>query len=157
MKVKELLLAKCIKVIDPLNDENTGLDIDAYYVVNEIHIGQSSSSVRIDGIYYNSILFEYYDNKLNEIDIYHSKYSPYFREEDIEEKMKKYKCTYNKETKEYEFELKEIEFEDIDELTDGDIYFYPECSDDSKENFKNKINELIRNQKKIIDELKKGK
>lgn len=47
-------------------------------------------------------------------------------------------------------EDKKIEFEEIDEMTDYDIYFYPECSDDSKENFKEKINELIRNQKKLI-------
>ena len=58
---------------------------------------------------------------------------------------------------EEEKEIEEIEFDEIDEMTDFDIYFYPECSDDSKENFKNKINELIRNQKKIIDKLKKGK
>ena len=54
-------------------------------------------------------------------------------------------------------EIEEIKFDEIDEMTDYDIYSYPECSDDSKENFKNKINELIRNQKKIINELKKGK
>ena len=61
---------------------------------------------------------------------------------------------------EEEKEIEEIQFDEIDELTDYDIYFFPECEDDSKENFKNKINELIRNQKKIIkavNELKKGK
>ena len=57
-------------------------------------------------------------------------------------------------------EIEKIEFDEIDEMTDYDIYSYPECEDDSKENFKNKINELIRNQKiliKLVNELKKGK
>ena len=74
-------------------------------------------------------------------------------------------CDLNNEVEIIEYieedkEIEEIQFDEIDELTDYDIYFFPECEDDSKENFKNKINELIRNQKKIIkavNELKKGK
>lgn len=53
--------------------------------------------------------------------------------------------------------IENIEFEEIDEMTDYDIYFYPECSDYSKENFKDKINELIRNQKKLIEAVNKLK
>lgn len=49
-------------------------------------------------------------------------------------------------------EEQDIEYQDIKELTDDDIYFYPECSDDSKENFKDKINELVR----AVNELKKN-
>lgn len=41
------------------------------------------------------------------------------------------------------------DIEDIEELTDDDIYFYPECEDESKENFKNKINELVREVNKL--------
>lgn len=41
------------------------------------------------------------------------------------------------------------EDKDIEELTDDDIYFYPECEDESKENFKNKINELIKEVNKL--------
>ena len=78
MKVEELVLAKCI------NNEKNDFVLGQLYVVDEIHIGQSSSSVRIDGIYCNSIWFKYYDANMNEIDIYRSKYSPYFREEDKE-------------------------------------------------------------------------
>ena len=78
MKCKDLVLAKCIKNIDTWGDKNTGLEIDKYYVVEEIHIGQSNSSIKINGKIYNSILFEYYNDYLEKIDIYHSKYSPYF-------------------------------------------------------------------------------
>ena len=78
MKCKDLVLAKCIENIDSWGDKNTGLEIGKYYVVEEIHIGQSNSSIKINGKSYNSILFEYYDNYLEKIDIYHSKYSPYF-------------------------------------------------------------------------------
>jgi hypothetical protein len=41
MKLKELVLAKCIQNIDPYGDENTVLDINKYYVIEEINIGQS--------------------------------------------------------------------------------------------------------------------
>lgn len=57
-------------------------------------------------------------------------------------------------------EIEKIEFDEIDEVTDYDIYSYQECVDDSKEHFKNRINKLIKNQRKIIktlNELKKGK
>ena len=77
MKVEDLVLAKCIRNIDPLDDKDTGLEVDKYYVIEEIHIGQSSSSIKINGKFYNSILFEYYNDYLKEIDIYNSKYSPY--------------------------------------------------------------------------------
>lgn len=77
MKVEDLVLAKCIKNIDPWGDEDTGLEIGKYYVIEEIHIGQSNSSIKINGKSYNSILFEYYNDYLEKIDIYNSKYSPY--------------------------------------------------------------------------------
>lgn len=79
MKTEELVLAKCIRNIDTWGDKNIGLEIDKYYVVEEIDIGQSHSSVKINGKSYNSILFEYYNDYLEKFDIYHSKYSPYFR------------------------------------------------------------------------------
>ena len=64
MKLKELVLAKCIQNINPWGDENTGLNINKYYVIEEINIGQSHSSVKINGKSYNSILFEYYNDYL---------------------------------------------------------------------------------------------
>lgn len=76
MKPNELVLAKCIKNIDPRNDEMANLEIDKFYVVDEIWIGQSNSSVKIDGKSYNSIMFEYYDSHMKPINIY-EKYSPY--------------------------------------------------------------------------------
>ena len=79
MKVEELVLAKCIRNIDPWDDKDTGLEIGKYYVIEEIHIGQSNSSIKINGKSYNSILFEYYNNYLEEFNIYNSKYSPYNR------------------------------------------------------------------------------
>ena len=77
MKAENLVLAKCIKNIEHWGDKYTGLEIGKYYVIEEIHIGQSKSSIKINGKSYNSILFEYYNDYLEEIDIYHSKYSPY--------------------------------------------------------------------------------
>lgn len=77
MKVEDLVLAKCIKNIDPWSDKDTGLEIGKYYVIEEIHISQSMSSIKINGKSYNSILFKYYNDYLEEIDIYDSKYSPY--------------------------------------------------------------------------------
>ncbi len=50
-------------------------------------------------------------------------------------------------------EVEDKKYEYIEELTDDDIYFYPECEDDSKENFEDKINALIRNQKYIKERL----
>lgn len=84
MKVEELILARCINDVDPWNDEKTSLEVGRYYLPELINIGQSCSDVVIDGKSYNSILFDFYDSRLEEIDIYHSKYSPYFREEDKE-------------------------------------------------------------------------
>lgn len=78
MKLNELVLAKCIRNIDPWGDKNTRLEIGKYYVIEEIQIGQSNSSIKINGKSYNSILFEYYNDYLEEINIYYSKYSPYF-------------------------------------------------------------------------------
>ena len=66
MKVENLVLAKCIKNIDPWSDKNTGLEIGKYYVIEEINIGQSKSSIKINGKSYNSILFEYYNDYLEE-------------------------------------------------------------------------------------------
>ena len=79
MKIEDLVLGKCIRNIDPWGDKDTELEIGKYYVIEEIHIGQSNSSIKINGKSYNSILFEYYNDYLEEIDIYHSKYSPYFK------------------------------------------------------------------------------
>lgn len=84
MKLEELILAKCINDVDPWNDGKTSLEVGRYYLPERINIGQSCSDVVIDGKSYNSILFDFYDSRLEEIDIYHSKYSPYFREEDKE-------------------------------------------------------------------------
>ena len=79
MKTEELILAKCIGDVDPWRNNDIGLDIGKYYVVDEIYIGQSNSNIKINGKIYNSILFEYYNDYLEEFDIYHSKYSPYFK------------------------------------------------------------------------------
>ena len=81
MKVEELVLAKCIKNIDAWTEEEIDLEIGKYYVVQEINIGQSHSSIKINDKSYNSILFEYYNDYLEEFNIYNSKYSPYFKSE----------------------------------------------------------------------------
>ena len=78
MIIEELVLAKCIRNIDTWSGKDTGLEIGKYYVIEEIHIGQSNSSVKINDKFYNSVLFEYYNDCLKKIDIYNSKYSPYF-------------------------------------------------------------------------------
>lgn len=85
MKIDELVLAKCIENIDPWGNKETGLEIGKYYVVEEIHIGQSNSSIKINDKVYNSILFEYYNDNLELLDIYHSKYSPYYDLESFED------------------------------------------------------------------------
>lgn len=75
-KIEELVLAKCIKNIDPMSSLDIGLEIGRYYVVSNIDMGQSYTFITINNKSYNSILFEFYDDTLNEIDIY-SKYNPY--------------------------------------------------------------------------------
>ena len=75
-KIEELVLAKCIKNIDPMSSLDTGLEIGKYYVVSNINMGQSYTSITINDKSFNSVLFEFYDDTLNEIDIY-SKYNPY--------------------------------------------------------------------------------
>lgn len=74
MKLEEIVLAKCIRNVDPNSDEDTGLKIGKYYLVTHINMGQSHTSITIDNKSYNSILFEFYN--LQEVDIY-SKYNPY--------------------------------------------------------------------------------
>lgn len=74
MKVEELLLAKCIKNIDPMGNTDIGLEVGSYYVVTHINMGQSYTSITINNKSYNSVLFEFYN--LAEVDIY-SKYNPY--------------------------------------------------------------------------------
>ncbi len=75
-KIEELVLAKCIKNIDPMSSLDIGLEIGRYYVVSNINMGQSYTFITINNKSYNSILFEFYDDTLNEINIY-SKYNPY--------------------------------------------------------------------------------
>ena len=71
-----MLLAKCINNIDPWNNNKTDLVIDKYYYVEDLNIGQSYSTVKIEGVAYNSVMFKYYDDFLKSIDIY-KKYNPY--------------------------------------------------------------------------------
>lgn len=74
-KANELILAKCIKT-EAWGTGTTNLELGKYYVVEALLIGQSNSSVMIEGKSYNSIMFEYYDAFMNLINIY-KKYSPY--------------------------------------------------------------------------------
>jgi len=73
MKVEELVLAKCIRT-SAWSTGETNLEIGKYYVVEEIHIGQSYSSVKIEGKSYNSIMFDYFEARPLNI---HERYSPY--------------------------------------------------------------------------------
>ena len=76
MEIKEILLAKCINNIDPWGDKKTDLVIGKLYKVDEIHMGQSYTTITIDNKSYNSVMFEFYDEKNNEINIYKI-YNPY--------------------------------------------------------------------------------
>ena len=69
---------KCIKNIEPMSGKLEILNIGQWYIMEEISIGQSRSSVKVDGKWYNSILFEYYNDFMKEFDVYHSEYSPYW-------------------------------------------------------------------------------
>ena len=73
-----MVFLKCVrnKILD---EKITELEVNKWYVMDNIEIGQSSSVVTVNGIRYNSILFDYYDEYMNEFDIYHSEYSPYFK------------------------------------------------------------------------------
>ena len=93
MKSEELVLAKCINNIDTWADKEIDLEIGKYYVVEEINIGQSNSTIKINGKSYNSILFEYYNDYLKKFNIYNSKYSPYFKREVKYEKRINWKIT----------------------------------------------------------------
>lgn len=75
-KLEDLLYAKCIENIDPMGNMKTGLEIGKYYIVSNISMGQSYTSIFINGKSYNSVLFEFYDSNYKEVNIY-SKYSPY--------------------------------------------------------------------------------
>ena len=163
MKVNELVLAKCIA------NKETSLVLGQYYVVDAIYIGQSMSSVVIDGIHYNSIRFEYYDDKHNELDIYHSKYSPYFKK--LEIPIEEYDFTkdphvYAEEELE---EDKEIELIPIEEFNISyNLGFVDYRKIEVLKDYLNKdfqtiydtLDLLIKNQKKLsnaVNELKKGK
>ena len=76
MKTNGLVYAICRNNIDPMNNENIGLIIGKHYIVDEIWIGQSHFSVKINDKSYNSILFDYFDLSGNPINIYRE-YSPY--------------------------------------------------------------------------------
>ena len=73
-----MIFLKCINNIDPMSNKLEPINIGQWYVMESIRIGQSFSYVVINGKSYNSIMFEYYDDFMNEVDIYHSKYSPYY-------------------------------------------------------------------------------
>ncbi len=76
MKTNGLVYAICRNNIDPMDDKNIGLIIGKYYVVDEIWIGQSHSSIKIGDKSYNSILFDYFDLNGTPLNIY-KEYSPY--------------------------------------------------------------------------------
>ena len=71
MKPKELLVGKCIM-------EAEDLKLGQYYIIEEINVGQSHSSVVVKGRSFNSICFEYFDQNKEEVNIY-EEYSPYKR------------------------------------------------------------------------------
>ena len=73
-----MVFLKCIRN-EILDEKITELEVNKWYVMDNIEIGQSSSTVTINGKRYNSILFDYYDEYMNKFDIYRSEYSPYFR------------------------------------------------------------------------------
>ena len=73
MKLEELVLAICVRT-EAWGSGETDLILGNYYVIDEINIGQSHSTVKINGKSYNSIMFDYYETK--PLNIY-EKYSPY--------------------------------------------------------------------------------
>ena len=75
----ELIILKCIR--NEVDGQEYPFKIGDYYLMDSISIGQSHSSVIVDGKSYNSILFNYYkikEDKLIEFDIYRSEHSPYY-------------------------------------------------------------------------------
>lgn len=71
MKPNSLLVGKCIREVE-------GLNLGQYYVIEEVNVGQSHSSVVVNGKGYNSIYFEYYNEDKKKVNIY-EEYSPYKR------------------------------------------------------------------------------
>lgn len=167
MKVEELIFAKCVMNTDPWNGQDTGLELNTYYVLETINIGQSNSSVVIDGKSYNSVLFEFYDSKLKEIDIYRSKYSPYFKkkpmlvfneEDELTEINAVPNMTFRFSARGLDIfsteEPKKIEEDKEIEFIGAEYYDDEEYTPEQRINVcMNKINELY----KAVNELKKGK
>lgn len=76
-----MLIAKCKKNIDPWGDKETDLVVGEEYEVERIEMGQSSTSIELKGknFYYNSVMFDFYEDG-KEIDIYSDeRYNPYLR------------------------------------------------------------------------------
>lgn len=79
MSAKEIIILKCVR--NEIDGQIYPFKIGNYYLMDSISIGQSHSSVIVNGKSFNSILFNYYkikENKLVECDIYRSEYSPYY-------------------------------------------------------------------------------
>lgn len=122
MKVDELIWGRCLMEEEPFSHKKTGLKNNVLYAIEEINIGQSHSSVTIEGKKYNSAMFEYYDKNFKEIDIYKSKYSPYFRnklkkEMTYEEKVKQIFETFG-----YKEQRRKLA-EEVDEFNDEVLLF----------------------------------
>ena len=89
MKTNGLVYAICCNNIDPMSDKNMDLIIGKRYVVDEIWVGQSHSSIRIGDKSYNSVLFDYFDLSGKPINIYRE-YSPYKNYKIKDKKISKY-------------------------------------------------------------------
>ena len=78
--VREMLIAKCKKNIDPWGDIQTDLVVGVSYEVKKIDMGQSYTSIKLVGnpSSYNSVLFDFFENR-KKIDIYRDKrFNPYW-------------------------------------------------------------------------------
>lgn len=70
--------AKCVEESrNEIPCKKHDLEVGKFYNVESISMGQSYTSIGIDGKIYNSVLFEFYENG-KEIDIYNDKrFNPY--------------------------------------------------------------------------------
>lgn len=74
-----MIIAKCIKNIDPWGDKKTDLEVGKEYEVERVSMGGSYTSIFLVGKRgsYNSVMFEFYENG-KELDIYKDKrFNPY--------------------------------------------------------------------------------
>lgn len=76
-----MIIAKCIKSVNPWGDYPTDLTVGEEYEVESINMSSSHTSIQLKGKHdlYNSVCFEFYENG-KPLDIYEDvRFNPYIK------------------------------------------------------------------------------